>query len=61
MGFQELIKFEQGAHVCTWITDQLMKRKIEFQICEFSRFTLSNLIRIYLNMPLVYLELGLIT
>jgi hypothetical protein len=61
MGFQELIKFEQGAHVCNWITDQLMKRKIEFQICEFSRFTLSNLIRIYLNMPLVYLELGLIT
>jgi hypothetical protein len=61
MGFQELIKFEQGAHVCTWITDQLMKRKFEFQICEFSRFTLSNLIRIYLNMALVYLELGLIT
>jgi hypothetical protein len=31
---QELIKFEQ-AHVCTWMIDQLMKRNLKIQICEF--------------------------
>jgi hypothetical protein len=27
--------FEQEALVCTWMADQLMKRSLEIQICEF--------------------------
>jgi hypothetical protein len=27
--------FEQEALVCTWIVDQLVKRSLGFQICEF--------------------------
>jgi hypothetical protein len=33
--FQELMKFEQGAHVCTWIIDQVLKQNLEFQLGEF--------------------------
>jgi hypothetical protein len=32
---QELMKFEQESPDCTWMTDQLMKRNLEIQICEF--------------------------
>jgi hypothetical protein len=37
--FQELKNFEQEAPICTWIIVQILKRNLEFQICEFSRFT----------------------
>jgi hypothetical protein len=30
--FQEWMKFEQVAPTWTWITDQVMKRNLEFQI-----------------------------
>jgi hypothetical protein len=29
------MNFEQGAPICTWIINQLMKRSLVFQICEF--------------------------
>jgi hypothetical protein len=32
------MKFEQQDHVCTWMTNQHMKQKLEFQICEFLDF-----------------------
>jgi hypothetical protein len=35
LNFQILMKFEQEAPICTWMTDQLMKRSLEFQIGEF--------------------------
>jgi hypothetical protein len=34
--FQELKNFEQEAPICTWIIVQILKRNLEFQICEFS-------------------------
>jgi hypothetical protein len=34
--FQELVRFELKAPVCTWMIDQIMKRNLEFQIREFS-------------------------
>jgi hypothetical protein len=37
--FQELKNFEQEAPICTWIIVQILKRNLEFQICEFSQFT----------------------
>jgi hypothetical protein len=33
--FQILMEFERETHVCTWMTDQLMKISLEFQIGEF--------------------------
>jgi hypothetical protein len=36
--FKELMKFEQGAPGCTWMTNHLMKRNLEFQIRELSCF-----------------------
>jgi hypothetical protein len=30
-----LMKFEHEAPGCTWMADQLMKRSLGFQICEF--------------------------
>jgi hypothetical protein len=33
--FKELMKFEQEAPVCIWMIDQLMKRNLEIQLCEF--------------------------
>jgi hypothetical protein len=32
---QDLMTFEQEAPICTWMADQLVKRSLEFQICEF--------------------------
>jgi hypothetical protein len=32
---QELMRFEQEAPVCTWMIDQLMKKNLEIQNCEF--------------------------
>jgi hypothetical protein len=34
--FQELVRFELEALVCTWMIDQIMKRNLEFQIGVFS-------------------------
>jgi hypothetical protein len=45
--FQELMQFEQGAPVCTWMINHLMKRILEFQICEFLSY-FKNLIQIHL-------------
>jgi hypothetical protein len=36
------MKFEQEAHVCTWMTDQLMKRDLKIQICEFFYLSLMD-------------------
>jgi hypothetical protein len=33
--FQELMKFEQGASNCTWMTHQLMERNLEIQTRSF--------------------------
>jgi hypothetical protein len=51
--FQESNKFEQGALFCTWITDQFIKRNLEFQICDF--FNL--LLEFDSNFDFGYLEL----
>jgi hypothetical protein len=37
---QELMKFKQEAPICTWMSDQLMKKNLEIQICKFSKFAL---------------------
>jgi hypothetical protein len=29
------MNFEQEAHDCTWMIDQLVKRNLEIQICKF--------------------------
>jgi hypothetical protein len=58
--FQELMKFEQGAHVCTWIIDQVLKQNLEFQLGEFFSIHFQNLIQICLKLALVYLGFGLI-
>jgi hypothetical protein len=34
--FHELMKFEQEAPDCIWVTTQLMKGILEFQIYEFT-------------------------
>jgi hypothetical protein len=36
--FQELMKFEQGAHDCTWMTHQLMKGNSRIQTSELCTF-----------------------
>jgi hypothetical protein len=46
---QELMKFEQEAHVSTWMSDHLIRRNLDIKICEFSIY-FKNLIRIYLNL-----------
>jgi hypothetical protein len=48
------MKFEKEAPVCTWLTDQLMKRNLEFQISDFI-----GLLREFdLNFDFGYLELN---
>jgi hypothetical protein len=50
------MKFEQGAPDCTWMTNHLMKRKLEFQIHELSCFVQKfNLNSFFLT--LAYFEL----
>jgi hypothetical protein len=52
--FQELMKFEQETSGCTWMTHQLMKRNLEFQILELLQEFDSNSFGF---LSLVYLEL----
>jgi hypothetical protein len=47
--FQELKNFEQEAPDRTWMIDQLIKGKLQFQICEFFLIFSSNLLQIHLS------------
>jgi hypothetical protein len=61
MGTQELMKFEQEAHACTWIIDQLMKRIWSYKfesLLDLLQELDSTLIEF---LTLVYLELSSIT
>jgi hypothetical protein len=53
---RDLMSFEQEALVCTWMADQLMRRSLEFQICEFTDL----LLEFDLNFDLGLLRIGLI-
>jgi hypothetical protein len=53
---RDLITFEQEAPVCRWMPDQLMRRSLEFQICEF----MDLLLEFDLNFDLGILRIGLI-
>jgi hypothetical protein len=46
---QELKNFEQEAPDRTWMIDQLIKGKLQFQICEFFLIFSSNLLQIHLS------------
>jgi hypothetical protein len=54
------MKFEQGALVCTWMVDQLMKGVWNSNLCDVLDLP-KKLIRIHSNLALVYLGFGLIT